>query len=300
MKYSGIRGLGRYLVIGLLLALVPASLGYMFHEGDTTRITVLHIPGAPEGIVFIADPHLREANLAHVEKTIDQINALHPSVVLIGGDFTYRGAEDLPLNGVWRQVNAPVYAILGNHDYQTGLGHPEILEKILLLRKADLRPASYNVSIIGTGPVDTAFADSVARELESDGVTVLRNEAVTLDLGGRNTTIVGLDDCWAGRTRPPAVSTTGTFTIYLIHEPDCAAAWPGADLILAGHTHGGQYMVGIPDLLNAAGVLELAGMKTRGGVPLYITRGIGTSDFSHELRFRSTPEIVVINPVNTS
>jgi len=300
MKYSGIRGLGRYLVIGLLLALVPASLGYMFHEGDTTRITVLHIPGAPEGIVFIADPHLREANLAHVEKTIDQINALHPSVVLIGGDFTYRGAEDLPLNGVWWQVDAPVYAILGNHDYQTGLGHPEILEKILLLRKADLRPASYNVSIIGTGPVDTAFADSVARELESDGVTVLRNEAVTLDLGGRNTTIVGLDDCWAGRTRPPAVSTTGTFTIYLIHEPDCAAAWPGADLILAGHTHGGQYMVGIPDLLNAAGVLELAGMKTRGGVPLYITRGIGTSDFSHELRFRSTPEIVVINPVNTS
>ncbi|MDD1670144.1 MAG: metallophosphoesterase, partial [Methanomicrobiales archaeon] len=75
--------------MAVLIVLVPASLGYMHHEGSSSRVTVLHIDGAPEGIVFIADPHLREANLAHIEETIDQINALHPSVVLIGGDFTF-------------------------------------------------------------------------------------------------------------------------------------------------------------------------------------------------------------------
>ena len=297
MKLLPKSGLNRSLALVLLVALVPASLGYMYYEGDTTQVTVLHIDGAPEGIVFIADPHLREANIAHVEKTIDQINALHPSVVLIGGDFTFRGAEDLPLNEVWKGIDAPVFAILGNHDYQAGLGGPEIVEKTLLLRQADLRPESYNVSVIGTGHVDTGFADSVSQELSKDGVTVLRNEAVTLDLGGRHTTIVGLDDCWSGRTQPPVVPATGDFTLYLIHEPDCAAAWPGADLILAGHTHGGQFATGLTQALNTLGVIELAGMKSKDGVPLYITRGIGTSNFNTELRFMEPPEIVVINPV---
>jgi predicted MPP superfamily phosphohydrolase len=300
MKFYRLFGSTRYLLVVVLLALAPATLGYMAHEGDSTRVTVLRLGGAPEGIVFIADPHLREANMAHVGKTIDQINALHPSVVLIGGDFTYRGAEDLPLNEVWKGIHAPVYAILGNHDYQAGLGGTEILGKTLLLKGADLSPESYNVSILGNGHVDSGFADSVADELGEEGVTVLRNQAVTLDIGGEKTTIVGLDDCWAGRTQPPALPETDAFTIYLIHEPDCAAAWPGADLILAGHTHGGQFATGLTQALNAMNVVELSGMKSKDGVPLYITRGIGTSNFNTEIRFMTPPEIVVINPVNDS
>ncbi|MDD1666573.1 MAG: metallophosphoesterase, partial [Methanomicrobiales archaeon] len=184
---------------------------------------------------------------------------------------------------------------LGNHDYGAGMGETEILDRILLLREADLRPGSYNVSVMGTGDVDTGYADTVVRELEMDGVRVLRNEAVTVDLGGKNLTIVGLDDCWAGRTRPPAMPDTGAFTIYLIHEPECRAAWE-ADLILAGHTHGGQFVAGIPQALDAAGALDLSGLKMRGGVPTYITRGVGTSNFNPELRFLVPPEIVAINP----
>jgi predicted MPP superfamily phosphohydrolase len=297
MKLLPKSGLSRSLAIILLVALVPASLGYMYHEGDNTQITVLHIDGAPEGIVFISDPHLRDANLAHVKEAVRQVNALHPSVVLIGGDFTYRGAEDLPLNDVWKGIDAPVYAILGNHDYQAGLGGPEIVEKTILVRKGDLCPASYNVSVLDCGHVDTGFADLVTGELSKDGVRVLRNEVADLDIGGRKLAVVGLDDCWAGQTHPPAVTASDAFTIYLIHEPDCAAAWPGADLILAGHTHGGQFATGITQALNTAGVLELSGMKIKDGVPLYITRGIGTSNFNTEVRFMEPPEIVVINPV---
>ena len=295
MKLPRKSGINRYLVIVLLVALVPASLGYMYHEGSSSSVTFLTIEGAPGGIVFIADPHLREANLAHVEKTIGEINALHPSVVLIGGDFTYRGAEDLPLNQVWRQVDAPVYAILGNHDYMTGLGGPSILKKMLLVKEADLRPETYDVSSLRNEPIDTGFAGSVVQELEKDGVRVLRNEQVTLDIGGKKTVIVGLDDCWAGRAKPPAVSATDAFTIYMIHEPECRVAWD-ADLILAGHTHGGQFMTGNLQVLDATGLLELSGLKMKNGVPTYITRGIGTSNFNPELRFYSTPEIVVIDP----
>ena len=295
MKLPRTFGLTRSLAIVLLVALVPASLGYMYHEGSSCSVTVLPIEGAPGGIVFIADPHLRETNLAHVEKTIDQINALHPSVVLIGGDFTYRGAEDLPLNRVWKGIDAPVYAILGNHDYMTGLGGPSILKKMLLVREADLRPGTYDVSSLRNEPIDTGFAESVVQELEKDGVRVLRNEQVSLDIGGKETVIVGVDDCWAGQAKPPAIPATDAFTIYMIHEPECRAAWD-ADLILAGHTHGGQFMTGNLQVLDAAGVLELSGLKMKNGVPTYITRGIGTSNFDPELRLYSTPEIVLISP----
>ncbi|MDD1653873.1 MAG: metallophosphoesterase [Methanomicrobiales archaeon] len=289
----------RLLAMLLLVALVPASLGYMYHEGNATTVTVLPVDGAPGRIVFIADPHLRDGNMAHIERTIGQINALHPSVVLIGGDFTYRGAEDLPLNQVWSGIDAPVYAILGNHDYLAGLGGPSIAKKMLLVQEADLNTATYDVSGLDNGDVDPVFAGRVVEELEKAGVTVLRNEAVTLDIGGEPVMIVGLDDCWAGLTRPPEIPGTDAFTLYLLHEPECRAAWD-ADLILAGHTHGGQFMPANLHALDEVGVVELSGMKMRNGVPTYITQGIGTSNFNPQLRFSTSPEIVVIDPASGS
>jgi hypothetical protein len=295
MKLLPKSGPSRTLAILLIVALVPASLGYMYHEGSSYSVTVVPVEGAPGKIVFIADPHLRDANIAQVEEIVDQINALQPSLVLIGGDFTYRGAEDLPFNRVWGRIDAPVYAILGNHDYMAGLGAESILKKMILVRQADLNPETYDVSVLENEPIDTAFAEDLIQELEAAGVTVLRNEQVTLDINGQELILVGLDDCWAGRAQPPAVRATDAFTIYLVHEPECRAAWD-ADLILAGHTHGGQFMTGNLQALDAAGVVELSGLKTRDGVPAYITRGIGTSNFNPQLRLNAAPEIVVISP----
>ena len=298
MKLLPQPGLNRSIALVFIGVLVPASLGYMYYDGNTPEVTILHFEGAPPGIVFIADLHVREANAGFMERTIDEINALHPSVVLIGGDFTYRGEEDLPYLQALGRIHAPVYAILGNHDYQTGLGTASVLEKMRLERESiDLRPGSYNVSAMQNEPMDPGFAESVTRELGKAGVRVLKNEAVTLDIQGKKLLVVGLDDCWAGRSNPPPVDRTGAFTIYLIHEPGCRAEWD-ADLVLAGHTHGGQFMLGIPQVLDAAGVVELSGMKMRTGVPTYITRGIGTSNSGPQLRFLASPEIVIINPVS--
>jgi predicted MPP superfamily phosphohydrolase len=299
MKLLPKSGRSRLLAIVLLVALVPASLGYMYHEGSSYSVTVLPVEGAPGRIVFIADPHLRDANIAQVEEIVGQINALEPSVVLIGGDFTYRGAEDLPLNRVWSRIDAPVYAVLGNHDYMAGLGAASIAGKMVAIRSADLDPVTYDVSVMTNEPIDTDFAESVAEELGMQGVTVLRNEQATLNINGKEVLLVGLDDGWAGRTDPPEVPATDAFTIYLIHEPDCRAAWD-ADIILAGHTHGGQVMTGNLQALETVGVLELSGLKVSNGVPTYITRGIGTSNFNTQLRLNAPPEIVLITPAEAS
>lgn len=89
--------------------------------------------------------------------------------------------------------------------------------------------------------------------------------------------------------------------IFLTHNPDLILRLPqsdSAELILAGHTHGGQ--VRIPfnieftllkkDILPKKGIYY--GLHSYHGYQLYITSGIGCSMLP--IRFRSTPEIVVL------
>jgi predicted MPP superfamily phosphohydrolase len=109
--------------------------------------------------------------------------------------------------------------------------------------------------------------------------------------------IVGVDDGWAGRANPPQLPQelkNDTFIIYLIHEPAYRGTWD-ANLILAGHTHGGQYYPPGLDRVISAGLVMLSGKINEEGKITYITRGIGTSNVDVTLR-ASSPEIVVINP----
>jgi predicted MPP superfamily phosphohydrolase len=290
----------RYAFIAIaFLICTPATLGYMSLEGQSSSVTTLTFDGAPAGVVFIADPHLKAETMDHTRQMIDEINALHPSVVLIGGDFVYGEDPDLSLQQVWQEVDAPVYAVLGNHDYRSGIDAFSGLQRAAAVRETTRKVAGYDLSVLRDGTADVAFADSVEAELEKSGVTVLRNEYVTLDVNGTSLRIVGVDDGWAGMADPPAVpEDDDAFTIYMIHEPECRADWD-ADLILAGHTHGGQVMLpGIKDL-NDRGVIELSGLVQKGVAPVYISRGVGTSNLRTDLRLNAPPEIVMIGPTMT-
>ena len=109
------------MAFGILMVCCIILLGYMNYEARTVEVTALSVPGAPSGIVFIADPHVRPENLEHTREVIRVINSLHPSIVLIGGDFSFHNGENLSLQSVWKEIDAPVYAILGNHDYRAGI-----------------------------------------------------------------------------------------------------------------------------------------------------------------------------------
>ena len=275
----------------VLIGLLNASVGYMYVEAKKSDITVLYINGAPNDIVFIADPHLREQNIGHTLQIIDEINRLHPSLVLIGGDFAYENESDFHYQEVWNGLDAPVYAVLGNHDYKAGLTSAGWIRKNMAVSSGCYDPDTYDVSCLRDDTTDVVFAGHLVDILEENGVHVLRNEYVELDLNGTEMLLVGVDDGWAGMADPPRVPSTGAFTLYMIHEPDCRADWD-ADLILCGHTHGGQFL---PDNLHIPGK-ELSGLVERNNVKTYITRGIGTSNLEIELRLFATPEIVIINP----
>jgi len=285
-------------VLAVVLALVvPSAMGYMAWEARVIDITTLSLEGAPEGVVFISDPHLKEGNVEHVRSAIEKINALNPSVVLIGGDFCDGDESDFSLHEVWSEIDAPVYAVLGNHDYRTGTDGVKGMKKRIANTRADLAVDSYDVGCHRDANTDTVFADALCEELERNGVTVLRNEYVDISVGGKDLRIVGVDDGWAGMAAPPRVPPTDAYTIYLIHEPECRADWD-ADLTLSGHTHGGQFAIPLINLLNDYGIVELYGLHQKSDSPTYITRGICSSSLGGmELRFNSRPEIVIINPL---
>ena len=279
---------------GFLFIFFTAWTGYMAWEGESCQVTSLLIDGAPGNIVYIADPHLRPENLGHVEELIKEINRLHPSVVLIGGDFVYGEDDDLSLQQVWREIEAPVYAILGNHDYRAGIKGSGLVGRLSWLAEIYLRGHDRDTSFFYAG-CDRDLADSIEEELEKNNVSVLRNEYVECTIGGRDVIIVGLDDLWAGMADPPAVPDNGAYTIYLVHEPMRCEDWD-ADLVLAGHTHGGQFNLGGMQLLQLAGIAEISGFSVKNAIPMYITRGIGTSNLDSNYRYCAPPEIVIINP----
>jgi predicted MPP superfamily phosphohydrolase len=293
----------RYLTLVFLIGFLPASIGsigYMYNEGKSpAEITTLEVNGAPAGIVFIADPHLRESNFNQTRDIIQQINDLHPSLVLIGGDFVYDDEDNLTLQEVWSELDAPVYAVLGNHDYKSGIVASSCWEKTFKDPKPPLQSGDYGALMVHDDSADYSYADEVAGVLAKNGVRVLRNEYEEIMIGNQSVVIVGVDDGWAGMANPPVVPQelkNGSFIIYLIHEPAYRGNWD-ANLTLAGHTHGGQYYPPGLDRVISAGMVMLSGKINEEGKITYITRGIGTSNVDVTLR-ASTPEIVVINPAS--
>jgi predicted MPP superfamily phosphohydrolase len=283
-----------YLAFILLFSLISTT-GLMFWDSGMAGVTNVTLEGVPGRIVFIADPHIRANDLGQAQEVVNKINQLHPAVVLIGGDFVYRSGDDLSLQDVWKGIDAPVYAVLGNHDYDAGINGSGIEGSMACALEEVLRLHDYNTSAFYSDSCNFAYADALEAELEQSGVTVLRNECVQVPVNGKTITLVGVDDIWSGRADPPRDPPEGDYTIYMVHEPVEWSTLP-ADLILSGHTHGGQFNVLPLQVLNAVGVIRTGGLYWNGDIPVFITRGLGTSNFEHEYRLGATPEIVVIDP----
>ena len=160
------------MAFGILMVCCIILIGYMNWEARTVEVTALSVPGAPGGIVFIADPHVRSENLEHTREVIRVINSLHPSLVLIGGDFSYPKGENLSLQSVWKEIDAPVYAILGNHDYRTGIHGGGIDGRLSWLKELFLRSNDYDAGFLYSDYPEPDHAQAITAVLEQNGVTV--------------------------------------------------------------------------------------------------------------------------------
>jgi uncharacterized protein len=128
---------------------------------------------------------------------------------------------------------------------------------------------------------------------------VLDGEAVSLSPRGQALSLAGAAFWRDTDARAlAALSAAPGYRLFLHHAPDRVyeAVRAGADLYLAGHTHGGQVALPLYGALvtfSTSGKEFEAGRYQRGDTAIYVTRGIGTSFL--KLRFLARPEVAVID-----
>jgi predicted MPP superfamily phosphohydrolase len=228
-------------------------------------------------IMHIADMHASDVlPVKFVRKAIELGLEAEPDLVCITGDMishlvTERDeyVEALSL----LSETCPVFACPGNHDggdwVQPMGGYSDLSEIRGVLNEAN--------------------------------IPLLLNELVTVSIRGTEVEIVGLGDYWAGATDPQKAFVHGNGKglaprIVLSHNPDSKTlledyAW---DLMLCGHTHGGQLslpLIGTPfaPVKDHRFVHGLNGWKGR---QIYTTRGIGNL---HGLRLNCRPEVSILS-----
>jgi len=137
--------------------------------------------------------------------------------------------------------------------------------------------------------------------LEEAGVRILDNEMVVIESGGSSFNLVGIDDVslGSGRVAEKLDIEKDAYNVVLAHEPQYLDWYSqlGADIVLTGHAHGGQFRfpfigaVYAPDQGFNPELTE--GVYESGRTHMFISRGLGNSVFP--FRLFNDPEIVYID-----
>jgi uncharacterized protein len=164
------------------------------------------------------------------------------------------------------------------------------------------RPPNYLAYFLGRRPHRRAArgrAPELIEQLERDGWIDLTNSRRDAELDGLAIELLGLDDAhlqWHDLRQAPR--RTGRFGVAVMHSPDAApeSAALGYDLVIAGHTHGGQVCLPLIGALvtNCSMPRRLAdGLQRMGTATVHTSRGLGTSKFA-PFRFWCRPEATLL------
>lgn len=287
-----VRGLG-FELPGVFLPYLAAGIGVLqslWSREETRNIVVAdrevvpalarHQPGEarvarPLRIVQITDPHLGpfmsvERLAAICQRAVDKA----PDLILLTGDFLTMESQADPrlleqALAPLRQLPGRVFACLGNHDHEA----PEI--------------------VLGA--------------LERNGVTLLVDSAASVDTAAGRVQLLGMDFVWRGRKEHLArvcaehPRERAALRIVLLHDPGAFVHLPEgeADLVLSGHTHGGQVglvSLGLPYTMMRAFVkMPDHGLWARGTDRLYVHRGTGHYGFPLRLGVPAEESLLAVH-----
>lgn len=248
---------------------------------STVTVSGNRVPAAFSGfrIAQVSDLHNAEFGKNNAD-LLKMLSENKPDIIAITGDMVDSRHTDIEiaLDFAREAVKiAPVYYVTGNHE-------------------ASLRQY-----------------DKLKSGLEEIGAVVLEDQAVQLEKNGGKITLIGLSDPNFSINsdvldEAPAMIRTklnnliddeNSYTVVLSHRPELFETYAecGADLILSGHAHGGQFRLPFIGGLFAPGQGLFpkydAGLYTEGNTNMIVSRGIGNSIIP--LRFNNRPEIVIAN-----
>src|SRR5450432_1630344 len=235
------RTFSRRQFLGLSLLALPTAAGIdgRFTEPTWLRITQLDLyPQPTNRFVHFSDLHYK-GDAEYATKVVRTINALEPEFVCFTGDLVEDPSLAPAALDFIRQIERPVYACPGNWDY---------------VSRADLRE------------YEKAFRATGGAWLEDRSCVLEKKNIELIGMGLRGAQALG---------EPQAVRR-----ILLVHYPTQADRLDGRryDLILAGHSHGGQVRVpffGALVVPYGVGQYDFGRFESPGG-PLYVNAGIGT------------------------
>jgi uncharacterized protein len=263
-----------------------SAAGLAFYAGEISRheleivyltITLPRLPDAFAGmkIVQLSDFHFQEYTEAtFLNAVVRRVNALAPELVVLTGDFV--SSKPLPRRlsirlgyhcaEVLSRIECPLrYAILGNHDVRVG-------------------------------------APALTDALRTHNISLLANSSAPIERNGQRIWLAGIRDALEQRpdlaaALPASRRLDREPLILLAHEPDFAdhVGAGQVDLVLSGHTHGGQILIPFlpPLMLPEMGIKYVHGLfRLHDRMQLYVNRGIGAVNLP--FRFRCPPEITVI------
>ena len=210
----------------------------------------LEFPALPRELAGLRIAHLSDLHYGlydtphRLQRVLALTQDFEADLIAITGDFVTLSPQFIaPVSAMVGRLRARlgVFAVLGNHDFRAG-------------------------------------AEPLTAELEAHGIGVLRNRAVWRQVAGRRLLIAGIDD---RRQRPSLRRALGAnlghadFTLLLAHNPltlpDAARA--GVDLVLSGHTHGGQVRPRFARQLYHRWAPD--GWRQMQATQMYISRGLG-------------------------
>ena len=217
-------------------------------------------------VAFLSDLHLKKNDYNKLNKIAMMTNRQQPDVIILGGDFlsgqNYKKSMNVTLIGQkLAMLNIPVFGVLGQQDWLTD-------------------------------------GKKITQDLAYGGVKVLENSSRRAVIKGRYVDIIGLADLTTrGIDVEKAFYRTMRPRILVTHNPDVYYdVMEDVDLILAGHTHGGQFILPFtPPLFvpSKFGVEFASGMINTRRNKMIISKGIGTSVLP--VRLNCKPEIVIVD-----
>jgi predicted MPP superfamily phosphohydrolase len=238
------------------------------------RDTAVESPGRPVRILQLTDMHAsRVVPMSLIEEAASLGAAEKPDIICLTGDFvTFRSRYD---TGAYTRVLgelarvAPTYAVLGNHDS-------------------------------GSWGKTMEEATEVERMLERAGIPILHNKSQRMTVRGKSFQLVGVGDLWAQQVDAPAAFESVDSkepVILLAHNPDTKEevgkyAW---DLMLCGHTHGGQVIlpIGGARFAPVRDKRYVSGLHPwHDGRLIYTSRGVGNLG---GIRFNCRPEVTILD-----
>jgi hypothetical protein len=242
--------------------------GYGFEYGRhalTTTRASLTAQGLAPSLAGVRIGLMTDVHRSHwvsaddVAQAVDALMAERPDLIVLAGDYVTDHDRNYmhPAADALKPLSAPhgVFGILGNHDD------------------------------------DQEMPAALAR----NGVVMLKDARTRIHVRHEPVDLIGIR-YWTKKTMDIAALTRGTGpnTILLAHDPRRLpqAAALRIPLVLSGHTHGGQVVLPLVGAIAAAKFPVVAGIGTRDGTTMFVSRGVGTVYVP--IRINCPPEVAVL------